>query len=111
LYRQFELLKVKAGSPWLFDAARKKSLPRIPDCIGVITSSTGAALQRYFDDLRSSFSFDPCHVYPSDVQGKQAAPQLIKACSVRIRRGDVMCLFWRVGVEVLRICGRLMMNI
>lgn len=79
LYRQFELLKVKLAALGLFDTARKKPLPRIPDCIGVITSSSGAALHDILTTLGRRFPLIPIIVYPSDVQGKQAAPQLITA--------------------------------
>jgi exodeoxyribonuclease VII large subunit len=79
LYRQFELLKAKLTALGLFDAARKKPLPRIPDCIGVITSATGAALHDILTTLGRRFPLIPVIVYPSDVQGKQAAPQLINA--------------------------------
>lgn len=79
LYRQFELLKVKLTALGMFDAARKKSLPRIPDCIGVITSASGAALHDILTTLERRFPLIPVIVYPSDVQGKQAAPQLINA--------------------------------
>ena len=79
LYRQFELLKVKLAALGLFDAVRKKPLPRIPDCIGVISSATGAALQDILTTLGRRFPLIPVIVYPSDVQGKQAAPQLVKA--------------------------------
>lgn len=79
LYRQFELLKVKLAGLGLFEAARKKPLPRIPDCIGVITSGTGAALHDILTTLGRRFPLIPVIVYPSDVQGKQAAPQLIRA--------------------------------
>ena len=94
LYRQFELLKVKLAALGLFDAARKKPLPRIPDCIGVITSSTGAALHDILTTLGRRFPLIPVIVYPSDVQGKQAAPQLINALqrANRERRCDVLVL-------------------
>lgn len=79
LYRQFELLKSKLAALGLFDVGRKKTLPRIPDCVGVITSATGAALHDILTTLGRRFPLIPVIVYPSDVQGKQAAPQLISA--------------------------------
>ena len=79
LYRQFELLKQKLAVLGLFDVARKKTLPAIPECIGVITSASGAALQDILTTLARRFPLSPVRIYPSDVQGKQAVPQLIKA--------------------------------
>jgi len=94
LHRQFELLKVKLAAQGLFDAARKKPLPRIPDCIGVITSATGAALHDILTTLGRRFPLIPILVYASDVQGKQAAPQLVKALQQanHERRCDVLIL-------------------
>lgn len=79
LYRQFELLKVKLAGLGLFEGSRKKPLPRFPNCIGVITSATGAALHDILTTLNRRFPLIPVKIYPSDVQGKQAAPQLIQA--------------------------------
>lgn len=94
LYRQFELLKTKLAASGMFEAARKKPLPRIPDCIGVITSSSGAALHDILTTLARRFPLIPVIVYPSDVQGKQAAPQLIRALqrANQDKRCDVLIL-------------------
>jgi exodeoxyribonuclease VII large subunit len=48
----FERLKKKLASEGLFDPAHKKPIPEFPECIGIITSETGAALQ----DIRSVLS-------------------------------------------------------
>ena len=79
LYRQFEALKLKLAALGLFDAARKKSLPRLPGCIGIITSRSGAALQDMLTTLARRFPLIPIQLYASDVQGKQAPLQLIQA--------------------------------
>ncbi len=94
LYRQFELLKTKLAALGWFDEARKKQRPRIPVCIGVITSNTGAALQDILTTLGRRFPLVPVIVYSSDVQGKQAAPQLINALNYanRDKRCDVLIL-------------------
>ena len=79
LYRQFELLKIKLGALGLFENARKRPIPAFPLCIGVITSSSGAALHDIQTTLARRYPIASVVVYSSDVQGKQAAPQLIKA--------------------------------
>jgi exodeoxyribonuclease VII large subunit len=45
----FERLKQKLAAEGLFDSVHKKPIPEFPECIGIITSETGAALQ----DIRS----------------------------------------------------------
>ena len=45
LRRRFEALKQKLAAEGLFDADRKRPLPRFPRRIGIVTSATGAALR------------------------------------------------------------------
>ncbi|TID96080.1 exodeoxyribonuclease VII large subunit, partial [Legionella pneumophila] len=51
LYQRFEELKIKLASEGLFNPERKKTLPRIPETIGIITSPTGAAIQDILSTL------------------------------------------------------------
>jgi len=62
----------------LFDAARKKPLPYLPDVIGVVTSPTGAVIRDILHRLRERF---PRRVllWPVLVQGEQAAAQVAAA--------------------------------
>lgn len=94
LYRQFELLKTKLAALGLFDPGRKKTLPRFPTCIGIITSATGAALRDVLSTLACRFPPAPVVVYASEVQGKQAAKQLIDAINWanQDKRCDVLIL-------------------
>lgn len=79
LYRQFELLKIKLAELGLFDTKRKKALPRFPKTIGVVTSSSGAALRDILTTLSRRYPIADVLVYPSEVQGAQAPQQLIAA--------------------------------
>lgn len=79
LYQLFEDLKKKLSLQGLFDSERKKPLPPFPQKIGIITSPTGAALQDIIITLGRRFPLATLFVYPSEVQGKNAASQLIKA--------------------------------
>ena len=45
LLAQLEKLKVKLQAEGLFDAARKRPLPAMPQTVGVITSPTGAVIR------------------------------------------------------------------
>lgn len=79
LHQQFEQLKQKLFAQGLFDAARKKPLPRFPKKIGVITSPTGAAIRDILTTLNRRYPLAGVQIYPCDVQGKLAAPQLLAA--------------------------------
>lgn len=76
LAMQFEQLKRKLESEGLFDAARKKPLPKMPERVGVITSPTGAAVQDIRRILGRRFPCAEMILYPAQVQGDGAAEQL-----------------------------------
>ena len=78
LYLAFEQLKRKLEAEGLFDEAHKKRLPRIPSRIGIVTSPTGAAIQDMLNILGRRFPCAEVYIYPAQVQGADAAPQLIE---------------------------------
>ncbi len=94
LYRQFELLKVKLAALGMFEQNRKKSLPYFPSTIGIITSASGAALRDILITLARRFPVANVIVFASEVQGKQAALQLIQAINLANddKRSDVLIL-------------------
>lgn len=62
----------------LFESQRKRQLPAFPKTIGVVTSSTGAALR---DILQITRRRNPCVsviIFPALVQGDEAAPSIVK---------------------------------
>lgn len=75
ILKMLEERKRKLASEGLFDASRKKPLPRLPQTIGVVTSPTGAAFQDIQNRLRERF---PVRVilYPATVQGATAAAEV-----------------------------------
>ena len=75
ILKMLEERKQKLAAEGLFDASRKKPLPRFPQTIGVVTSPTGAAFQDIQNRLRERF---PVRVllYPAIVQGTTAAGEV-----------------------------------
>lgn len=75
ILKMLEERKQKLAAEGLFDASRKRPLPRLPQRIGVVTSPTGAAFQDIQNRLRERF---PVHVilYPATVQGATAASEV-----------------------------------
>lgn len=67
--------KRKLAAEGLFDQARKKPLPRLPQRIGVVTSPTGAAFQDIQNRLRERFPVTVV-LYPATVQGTTAAAEV-----------------------------------
>lgn len=79
LYQRFEELKTKLAAEGLFLPARKKPIPQIPQSIGIITSTSGAAIRDILSTLARRFPLASIFIYPSEVQGITAAKQLTKA--------------------------------
>ncbi|MGI9213544.1 MAG: exodeoxyribonuclease VII large subunit [Methylococcaceae bacterium] len=79
LMRAFEALKQKLLTEGLFDAARKKPIPALPACIGIITSPTGAAVHDVLSVLKRRFPAIPVLIFPALVQGKEAVSEIIRA--------------------------------
>ena len=75
----FEQLKRKLASEGLFDQKYKKPLPKIPSCIGVITSPTGAAVRDIINVVTRRFPYAKILIYPALVQGAGSAASLINA--------------------------------
>lgn len=78
LLAQIEARRQALAAEGLFDAGRKKTLPHIPQVIGVITSPTGAVIRDILHRLADRF---PRHVlvWPVAVQGEAAAAQVTAA--------------------------------
>jgi exodeoxyribonuclease VII large subunit len=69
----FEQLKAKLESEGLFDASRKKPIPALPRCIGIVTSPQAAALRDILNILRRRHHSASILIYPAQVQGESAA--------------------------------------
>lgn len=79
LHVAYEQLKIKLSALGLFDEGHKKPIPKIPSAIGVVTSSTGAAVRDIMNILKRRFPPAKVILYPVLVQGETAPPQIIKA--------------------------------
>lgn len=79
LQAQFEALKAKLAAEGLFDASRKKPIPRFPRTIGIVTSPTGAALQDMLQILARRAPWVRVLVNPVRVQGAGAAAEIAAA--------------------------------
>ncbi len=88
LRQQYEQLKAKLHAEGLFEPSRKKPLPTEPQCVGVITSPTGAAIRDILTVLARRAPGLNIVIYPSLVQGTQAATDLVAALQVAIRRRE-----------------------
>ena len=79
LQQEFEKLKMNLAAEGLFAQSNKQPLPEHPKRVGVITSKTGAALYDILDILKRRDPSLPVVVYPTMVQGEEAAIQIAQA--------------------------------
>ncbi len=76
LQAAFEALKAKLNSEGLFDPARRKPLPPLPQTIGFVTSPTGAAVRDFIAILRRRQWGGHLILIPARVQGSEAAAEI-----------------------------------
>src|SRR5881296_561862 len=79
LQAKFEALKRKLEAEGLFAAERKRSLPKFPRRIGIVTSPTGAAIRDILNVLRRRAPWLQILINPVRVQGTGAAQEIAVA--------------------------------
>ncbi|MBE6593895.1 MAG: exodeoxyribonuclease VII large subunit [Ruminococcaceae bacterium] len=82
LQLEYERLRQKLASEGLFDEKKKRALPKVPSCIGIITSPTGAAVRDMINVTGRRWPSAKILIYPSLVQGAEAPESLCRAIEV-----------------------------
>ena len=95
LYRKFEELKKQLEEMGMFDSLYKKDIPKYAMKVGIVTASTGAAIQDIINISRRRNPYVELVLYPAIVQGEEAAASIVSG----IRYLD------NAGVDVI-IVGR-----
>jgi exodeoxyribonuclease VII large subunit len=75
----FEQLKEQLFQEGLFDEARKRPIPMVPQRIGIVTSPTGAAIRDIIKVAHRRFANVHLYLYPVRVQGHGAAEEIARA--------------------------------
>lgn len=97
LQAAFEQLKERLFQEGLFDEARKRPLPLVPQRIGIVTSPTGAAIRDIIHVVHRRRANVHLYLYPAHVQGQEAVPDIV--------RGIAALNAWHPRLDVL-IVGR-----
>lgn len=84
LYIEYEKLKKKLATLGLFNKEHKVPIPKYPEKIGVITASTGAAVKDITSTIKRRYPICEVILFPCLVQGKDAAPDIVR----QIKRAD-----------------------
>lgn len=92
LHIAFEELKARLLKEGLFDADKKKPLPKYPKKIGVVTAPTGAAIRDILNILSRRFPYADVTLYPVLVQGENSAESIVRAIEYfnKERSADVL---------------------
>ena len=88
LQREYERLLKKLSDEGLFAQERKRPLPKLPSCIGVITSPTGAAVRDIINVTGRRWPSAKILLYPSLVQGADAPESLCRGIEMLNAYGE-----------------------
>jgi exodeoxyribonuclease VII large subunit len=96
LQLKFQMLKEKLLKEGLFDQEKKKTLPVLPRCVGIVTSPVGAAVQDMLKIIFGKFENMSVLIYPVRVQGEEAVNEIVEG----------ICYFNETGCVDVIIVGR-----
>lgn len=100
LFQEFLRLKSMLEAEGLFDSDRKREIPAFPKTIGIVTSSTGAALRDMLNTIRRRQPLAKVILAPSSVQGVDAPPALVRAIQEINRQNPDVILVARGGGSI-----------
>jgi exodeoxyribonuclease VII large subunit len=100
LYQEFMRLKSMLEAEGLFDPERKRPIPLLSHKIGIVTSSTGAALRDMLNTLRRRLPLVEVILAPSPVQGTEAPPAIVKAIQSLILQSPDVIIIARGGGSI-----------
>jgi exodeoxyribonuclease VII large subunit len=100
LYQEFMRLKAMLEAAGLFDPERKRAIPEQPRLIGIITSSTGAALRDMLTAIRRRNPLVDVLLAPAPVQGDEAPSKIVAALALLNRRKPDVILLARGGGSI-----------
>ncbi|WP_228028051.1 exodeoxyribonuclease VII large subunit [Chitinibacter fontanus] len=89
LFERFEALKKQLAAEGLFANERKQALPHFPRRIGIVTSPAAAALRDVLTTLARRMPNIEIILYPTAVQGADAAKQIARAIAQAASRNEV----------------------
>ncbi len=96
LQREFEALKQRLADAGLFAPERKRAIPAMPQCVGFITSPTGAAAQDFLRIMTRRGWRGRLVLLPVKVQGEGAAAEMV----------EMLRLAERLGIFNVLVIGR-----
>ena len=100
LYEKFEKLKKSLEEEGLFDRDHKKPIPLFPKKVGIITASTGAAIQDIINISKRRNPYVQLILYPAQVQGQGSAESVARGIKVLDKLGLDTIIVGRGGGSI-----------
>ena len=100
LYEKFERLKKMLEEEGLFEPSHKKSIPAFPQKIGIVTASTGAAIQDIINISKRRNPYVQLILYPALVQGIGSAQSVVKGIRALDKLGVNTIIVGRGGGSI-----------
>ena len=89
LAMEFEKLKLDLENEGLFEQSRKRSVPKFPKTIGLITSPSGSVIHDITTVINRRYPIVKVILVPSMVQGKDAANDVIRSINLLNNTGNI----------------------
>lgn len=89
LYAAFEKLKEKLKNEGYFDDEHKKTIPKYPKKVGIVTATTGAAIRDIINVITRRYPACEILIYPSLVQGPSAAANIAEGIEYFNKQNEV----------------------
>lgn len=92
LYVAFEQMKKNLEKEGLFDNKYKKAIPKYPECVGVVTAATGAAVRDIINVITRRYPYAKILLYPALVQGAGASESVASGIELfnKLKCADVL---------------------
>lgn len=85
----FEQLKARLEAEGLFDSSRKRPIPLLPGKIGIVTSTSGAAIRDILQIIHRRFANVEILIFPVRVQGEGSASEIVEGIEFLNKRRDL----------------------
>ena len=100
LYEKYERLKKQLEEEGLFELSHKKPIPSYPKKVGIVTASTGAAIQDIINISKRRNPYVQLILYPAQVQGQGSAESVAKGISILDKLGLDTIIVGRGGGSI-----------
>ncbi len=100
LYEKYEQLKKYLEKEGLFEASHKKAIPAYPKKVGIVTASTGAAIQDIINISKRRNPYVQLILYPALVQGAGSAESVSKGIRLLDKAGVDTIIVGRGGGSI-----------